>query len=90
MGLYKLVSDNFHAGAIGSQFHADTAVNGTAFRLSEGSVSDDGDGCSSGEDVVDTPAGPEVIEFIIIFFISVPIGELFFLFLFRFPSFIVV
>lgn len=59
--LDKLVSDAFSAGAIGSQFHANGAVDGTKLHLLEDAASDDSDGSTIGKEVVDPPVDPDVI-----------------------------
>lgn len=59
--LNKSTADVFRAGSIGSEFHAETAIDGTTLRFSDGSGSDDGAGSTKGGVVYDPPADSEVI-----------------------------
>lgn len=43
-------------GTLGSKFYDDAAFDGITLRFSEGSASDDGDGLTKIEGVVDPPA----------------------------------
>lgn len=61
-GLSRLLNEAFRAGSIRSQFYADTAIDGITLRFSEGAESDDGDGFTTGEDVVDPPASPMLMN----------------------------
>lgn len=58
----KSKKETFRAVYTGPQFYADTAVNGTTLRFSEGAVSDGGDGLTKSEHVFDSPADLEVID----------------------------
>lgn len=55
-GLKKSVSEAFCASFIGSQFHADAAIDGIAIRFFECAPSDDGVGSTESEDVIDFPS----------------------------------
>lgn len=61
-GLNKPVSKAFCADSTRSQFHADAAIDCIKLRFPEGALSDDGDGNTKREGVVDPPADPEVIK----------------------------
>lgn len=61
-GLNKSVNEVFRAGSVDSLFHVDNAIDSITLRYPEGALSDDGDGSTKGEEVVDPPAKPEAIE----------------------------
>lgn len=56
------MSEAFRAGSVDSQFHVGTAIDSIFFRFSGGAASEDGGGSTKGEDIVDPPVDPEVIE----------------------------
>lgn len=47
-GLNKSVAEAFRAGSIGSQFHADNAIDSITLRLPGGAASDDRGNCTKG------------------------------------------
>lgn len=58
----RSMSEAFCVGSTGSQFHADTAIDGITFRFSRRAATDDDGGFAKGEDVFDRVGGTEVIE----------------------------
>lgn len=56
------MNEAFCAGFIGSQIHTNADSDGITIRFQERLTSDDGEGYTKSEDVVDLPADPEVIE----------------------------
>lgn len=57
------MSKHFCPSCIGSQFDANAVIDAMILRCLEGVASDDGDGSTKDEDVVESPACHDVIEF---------------------------
>lgn len=60
--LNKSVDEAFYVGSVGSECHADTAIDGVSPRFSEGAVSHDDDGSTREGGALDLPAHPDVIK----------------------------
>lgn len=81
-GHNKLMSKDFWAGSVRSQFYANAATDGSTHRFSEGASSDDDYSSTKFEGVIDSPANREVIELWLISSSSVPLGKGFLVLLF--------
>lgn len=80
VGLNMSVSKAFCAGFPRPQFHANASIDGSILPVLEGCTLDDGNSLTKGEDVVDPPADPVVIELPLVFFFQAPLRKLLFLF----------